>query len=172
MAAYLTLAQAKEHLRVPAASTDNDADINLKLLQAQAIVLNYLKDRPTTIASISVANPTVITTDVPHGLISGAIYTLSGTTSTPTVNGAQVVTVTGATTFTVPVNVTIGQASAAGLIATPAWTQGTVPGAVQAATLLALSHLYENRGEAMRADADLWEALGRLLCRYRDPALA
>jgi hypothetical protein len=72
----------------------------------------------------------------------------------------------------VPVNVTIGQSAAAGSIARPTWTDATVPGPVQAAVLLLLTHLYKHRGDDPSADAALWEAIGRLLIRFRDPALA
>ncbi len=68
--------------------------------------------RPTTVATIatsSVANPTVITTTAPHGLVSGDTVVIAGHVgSTPAIGGAYVVTVTGATTFTIPVNVTVG----------------------------------------------------------------
>lgn len=61
------------------------------------------------ITSASVANPTVITTPVPHGLVSGDKVVISGMTGeTPTVSGEYTVTVTGTMTFTVPLNVTIG----------------------------------------------------------------
>ena len=56
--------------------------------------------------------------------------------------------------------------------ADPAWTEDTVPGPVQAAVLLVLAHLHENRGDDMANDERLWEAVGRLLMRFRDPALA
>jgi hypothetical protein len=168
--AFVTLAQAKKHLRVE--TVDQDVDIQLKVDQATATVIDYLKARSIAIASVSVANPTVITTSVPHSLTSGDTATIAGTTTTPTVNGARAVTVTGPTTFTVPVNVTIGQSAAAGTIARPSWTDLTVPGPVQAATLLLLSHLYEHRGEDQKTDADLWMALERLLIRFRDPAFA
>ena len=56
--------------------------------------------------------------------------------------------------------------------ADPAWTPDNVPGPVQAAALLFLTHFYENRGADMKADADVWMAVTRLLMRYRDPALA
>jgi hypothetical protein len=48
MAAVLvTLQQGKDHLRIPTAAGDpGDVDIQLKLDQAEAIVLDYLK-RPT-----------------------------------------------------------------------------------------------------------------------------
>jgi hypothetical protein len=47
-----------------------------------------------------------------------------------------------------------------------------VPGPVAAATLLMVGHLDEHRGDDMKADADLWLAIERLLVRFRDPALA
>lgn len=43
MAALVSLHRAKEHLRVT--TTDSDADIHLKVEQASAIVLEYLKSR-------------------------------------------------------------------------------------------------------------------------------
>jgi hypothetical protein len=170
MAALVSLELAKIHLRVP--DDDHDWDINVKVEQASAIILDYLKVRLTAIASISVANPTVITTSVPHSLTSGATSTIAGTTTTPTVNGAQVITVTGPTMFTVPVNVTVGQSSAAGTVSSPTWTDATVPGQVQAAVLLMLTRLYEQRGDDEKADEACWLAIERLLRRQRDPALA
>jgi hypothetical protein len=66
------------------------------------------------IASISTANPGVVTTSVPHGLTTGQKVLISGTTTTPSVNAQQAVTVITTTTFSVPVNVTSGQAGAGG----------------------------------------------------------
>jgi hypothetical protein len=61
-----------------------------------------------TIVSSSVATSTVITTTLPHGLSTGMIVTIVGHSgSTPSINSSYVVTVTGASTFTVPVNVTV-----------------------------------------------------------------
>jgi len=176
--AIVTLDAANLHLRSPivlnASPVDpRQADLQAKLDQASDMILNYLKNRLTAIASISVANPTVITTSVPHSLVSGASYTIAGTTTTPDVNGARVVTVTGPTTFTVPVNVTAGQSAAAGVIGTPAFTDTTIPKRMQSAVLLMLTHLWEHRGDDdMTIDAALWEAIRRLLERDRDPALA
>lgn len=69
------------------------------------------KSLGATIATSSVANPTVITTLTPHGLTSGETTTIAGHTgSTPAVDGARVVTVLTPTTFTVPVNVTVAGA--------------------------------------------------------------
>ncbi|NJO18791.1 MAG: hypothetical protein HC838_00205, partial [Spirulinaceae cyanobacterium RM2_2_10] len=58
------------------------------------------------ITAISVANPTVITS-ADHGLTTGDIVTIFESNSTPSINGDQTVTVTGANTFTIPVNVTV-----------------------------------------------------------------
>ena len=65
--------------------------------------------RVIPITSNSIANPTVVTTAVPHGLTSGDIILIAGViTSDPTINGQRTATVTGLSTFTVPVNVTTG----------------------------------------------------------------
>lgn len=170
--ALVNIDQAKDHLHIDLADVDQDADIYLKLEQASAMVLEYIGNRSIAIASVSVANPTVITTSVPHSLISGVTYTLADTTTTPTINGARVVTVMGPTTFTVPVNVTTGQTTALGTIASAAWTDATATGPMQAATLILLGHLYENRGDNMVTDETLWAAIGRILMRSRDPVLA
>jgi hypothetical protein len=58
------------------------------------------------ITSISIANPTVITSAL-HGLVSGDKIIISGSDSTPSVDGLQVATVINANTFSVPVNVTV-----------------------------------------------------------------
>lgn len=63
------------------------------------------------VVSTSAANPTVVTTSFAHNLKSGqTIYLFYHTGSTPAINSATpyVVTVTSATTFTIPVNVTVG----------------------------------------------------------------
>lgn len=66
----------------------------------------------TFISNISVANPTVITSPN-HGLTTGDSITIENSASTPTVDGVRTVTVTGANTFTVPVNVTVGSSDIA-----------------------------------------------------------
>lgn len=68
------------------------------------------------IVSSSVANPTTITTSVPHGLTTGDKVVITGHTSTPSLNGEQTATVTGPTTLTVPVNVTVGGGAAGDLV--------------------------------------------------------
>ena len=68
------------------------------------------------IVSNSLANPTVVTTLAPHGLTSGdVVFFTASAVSVPllTASPQQVVTVTGPTTFTVPVNCTTGGTSGA-----------------------------------------------------------
>ncbi len=64
----------------------------------------------TAITSSSVANPTVVTTSSAHNLTTGDyIEILNHTGSTPSLNGYQgPVTVLTSTTFSIPVNVTVG----------------------------------------------------------------
>jgi len=56
----------------------------------------------------------------------------------------------------------------------PLWVSpATAPAPVQASILLLVGHLRENRGVAdMKSDQALWDAIGRILARLRDPALA
>jgi hypothetical protein len=65
------------------------------------------------IASSSVANPTVITTTTAHSFQSGDIVIITGHNSSvaPDINGEHVVTWISATTFSIPVNVTVGGSS-------------------------------------------------------------
>lgn len=60
------------------------------------------------ITNISVANPTVITTSAPHHLEAGTKVLVTGSDSTPNIDGEQTVTVLTATTFSIPINVTTG----------------------------------------------------------------
>lgn len=59
------------------------------------------------VSLISVANPTVVTCESAHGLVTGRTVKIHGSDSTPSIDGDRVVTVLSATTFSVPVNVTI-----------------------------------------------------------------
>jgi hypothetical protein len=61
-----------------------------------------------TITANSIANPSVVTTPVAHGLVTGDVVLISGVvTSSPSINGTQTVTVLSPTTFSVLVNVTV-----------------------------------------------------------------
>jgi hypothetical protein len=85
------------------------ADWNTKTLSTQVDYTTDTTQRVIPLTLNSIANPTVVTTPVPHGLANGDIVLISGvSTSSPTINGERVVTVLTSTTFTVPVNVTVG----------------------------------------------------------------
>lgn len=60
-----------------------------------------------SISSISAANPTIVTTSTPHFLYTKEQVSISGTNSTPVIDGIQQVTVTGPYTFALPINVTV-----------------------------------------------------------------
>ena len=59
-----------------------------------------------TISSNTVAAPTVITTSAAHGMATDDLVVITNSNSTPSINGTYEVTVTGTTTFTIPVKVT------------------------------------------------------------------
>lgn len=75
-------------------------DLNTLLLKLD--ILGQTVD----ISSVSTANPTTITTSTAHGLTTGDIVNITGTNTSASTLGSFVATVTGATTFTIPVNVT------------------------------------------------------------------
>lgn len=168
----VTLARARKHLRDPPEAAN--ADIQFKVEQASGIIVEYLKSRahvnPVTIAASSVASPTVITVPATHPFTNGQTVVITGhMTSVPDLNGSWVISNVAANSFTIPIAVTT--AGTGGVAATP-WTDATVPFQVQSAILLVLTHLYERRGDDMAPDSALWEAVGRLLVRSRDPAVA
>lgn len=77
-----------------------DPDVTERLLNAIA--------PPVAVTSSSIANPSVITTAT-NRFVSADTVTLAGHAgSTPDINGDRVATVTGGTTFTIPVNVSGG----------------------------------------------------------------
>lgn len=57
------------------------------------------------VTTISVANPSQITTDIAHGLLSGDSVLIYNSGSTPDIDGTHVITKVDATNFTIPVNV-------------------------------------------------------------------
>jgi hypothetical protein len=65
--------------------------------------------RAVPITSSSVASPSIITCSCQHGLTSGDTVVIAGHSgSTPSINGEQTATVISTTTFSIPVNVTVG----------------------------------------------------------------
>lgn len=84
------------------------ADWNTKTDGASVDYTLDPSQRVIPITGNTLANPSVVTTPVPHGLATGDIILIAGViTSTPTINGERTVTVISPTTFSVPVNVTI-----------------------------------------------------------------
>ncbi len=110
--------------------TEPDAELNEVLsVSAPTINLKYPTSKPfaqeyhdadgsgstlTTntggsVTSSSVANPSVITMGSAHGLATGDTVTIAGHSgSTPSIDGPHVVTVLSSTTYSIPVNVTVG----------------------------------------------------------------
>ena len=80
--------------------------------------VDYATDPNQTVVPItsnSQANPTVVTTPVPHGLTSGDIVVIAGVAgSSPTINGERTVTVITPTTFSVAVDTSGGSAGTGG----------------------------------------------------------
>jgi hypothetical protein len=68
-----------------------------------------------TISGNTLANPTVVTTTVAHGLVNNNVITITGSNSTPSIDGVHTITYISTTTFSVPVNVTV--AGTAGTVA-------------------------------------------------------
>lgn len=88
-------------------STAKTADWNTKTDGASVDYTLDTSQRVIPITSNTQANPTVITTPVPHGLTTGQVILISGNTgSNAAINGERTVTVISTTTFSVPVNCT------------------------------------------------------------------
>jgi hypothetical protein len=64
-----------------------------------------------TINAISIALAAVVTTSAAHGYVTGDTVVISGTNSTPVLDGSRVITVLSATTFSVPVTTTVAPAA-------------------------------------------------------------
>lgn len=74
-----------------------------------------------TISANSLANPTIVTTSTVHGLTTADTVTITGSNSTPSINGVWPVIVIDTTHFSVPVNCSV--AGTAGTVQTPAIVQ-------------------------------------------------
>lgn len=62
---------------------------------------------PVSITAFTIANPSVVTTALPHGFSTGDVVTFSGSTSTPVTDGDHAITVIDSTHFSIPINVTV-----------------------------------------------------------------
>ena len=90
--------RASSNIYVPLPEGTSSGDINVA----------DTDETPTGITSSSVAVSTEITTSLAHGLQDGDEVEIVGHIgSTPAINGTRIVTRTGTTTFTIPVDVTV-----------------------------------------------------------------
>jgi hypothetical protein len=83
------------------------ADWNTKTLGTTVDFATDPSQVPIAIVSNTQANPTIVTTAVPHGLTTGQVVLISGVTgSNADINGQRTVTVLSPTTFSVAVDAT------------------------------------------------------------------
>lgn len=69
---------------------------------------NITRQQTTSISTIGTGNPTTITTSAAHNITDGDTVTIAGVSgNTPNINTTHTATVTGPTTFTIPVNTTV-----------------------------------------------------------------
>lgn len=108
-----TLTEIKAHLGI--SGSTEDARLTAWLRGTNAMVRRMANSwLYGLISANSLANPTIVTM-IGHGLTTGETVVITGSNSTPTIDGERVVTVLTADTFSVPVNVTV--AGTAGLVA-------------------------------------------------------
>lgn len=88
--------------------TAKTVDWNTKTDGASVDYTLDTSQRVIPITSNTQANPTVITTPVPHGLTTGQVILITGNASSnAAINGERTVTVVSTTTFSIPVNCTV-----------------------------------------------------------------
>lgn len=95
---YLT---ARQWTGLPASATQRLAWPRIGMFDANGNALDVV------ISANSVASPTVITTTVAHGRTTGDKVFITGSNSTPIIDGTHTATVLSTTTLSIPVNVTI-----------------------------------------------------------------
>lgn len=105
--AWTTLAAAKNSLGIASGDTTQDSQLAQWISENHHLLLKEVQQEiGNVVEAISVANPTALTVRG-HGYNTGDMVSISGSNSTPVVDGQQTVTVVDQDTFTVPVNVTI-----------------------------------------------------------------
>lgn len=109
------------------------------------------------ITSVGVANPGQVNATA-HGLVTGDSVTIAGTTTTPTINGSYPVIVVNANQFTVPVNVTSGQAGAAGTVTKTSADFG-LSAAIQTFTFTGTSNTPIIQHSADNGASDTWATI-------------
>jgi len=95
---YIT---SRQWTGVPASATQRLAWPRIGMFDANGNPLDV------PIIANSVASPSIVTTNAPHGRTTGDSIFVVGSNSTPSLNGSHAVIVLSPTTFSVPVNVTI-----------------------------------------------------------------
>lgn len=85
----------RENLEALAAKLDTDPGVN------DTDFASTIANKTGTITAISAANPTVIS-DTSHGLFTDRVVTITGTNSSPVIDGIHQVTVLTANTFSIP----------------------------------------------------------------------
>lgn len=99
------------HIHFQTPSEDNNIIVTK---DGTAFIVEFTDDlsgpsQTQTITTSSVANPSVITVGSTAGWATGQTVTIAGHSgSTPSINGNHVITVLSGTTFSIPVNVTVG----------------------------------------------------------------
>lgn len=76
------------------------------LVLSPVLKTGYRESAAVTITGTSEEDPTEITTDGAHGLVTGDHVIIAGDDSVPSLDGEWVVTVTDTATFTIPIEVT------------------------------------------------------------------
>lgn len=96
----------------PGGTASGSLDATITLAVSTTVLSAAIVTPPAskTITTSSVADPTLITTSASHAFVVGSVIVIAGHTgSTPTLNGAHVVTaIPSATTFNIPQSVTVG----------------------------------------------------------------
>jgi hypothetical protein len=90
-------------LKIIALAQKLDADANVVFNTYESDIANK-SGTVSNISGLTEDSPTIITSPA-HGLITGRVISITGSNSTPTLNGTHVVTVINANTFSIPVNV-------------------------------------------------------------------
>lgn len=110
-----TLTLVHNHLGIAASDTSQDAALTQWIGAASSAIRTHVGDYLYgAIGGATAADPTVITCPQ-HGLETGQTISISGSGTTPSLNGLQTVTVLSPDTLTVPVNVTTADTTGQGV---------------------------------------------------------
>ncbi len=119
-------------LKIDSSNTWNEYD---------AAHISLVDDRLLNASNVSVANPTVITTTLPHELSSFDHVTITSSNSTPSIDGYYQIMVLSPTTFSIPVNVTVAGTAASVIKNNPSSNRGAIKLSGLPGTLFAANDL-------------------------------